>query len=148
MPLSPHASIGIALDEVDTPALVLDMDALERNLLRMADAVKGSGVRLRPHAKSHKCAEIARRQIARGAVGVCCQKVSEAEAMVQGGVADVLVSNEIAGARKCARLAALAREARIAVCVDDVAHIAALSAAAVAYGVTLDVLVEINVGGN
>src|SRR5205814_867937 len=89
MPLSPRASIGIALDEVDTPALVLDLDALERNLLRMADAVKGSGVRLRPHAKSHKCAEIARAQIAAGAVGVCCQKVSEAEALVAGGVAGV-----------------------------------------------------------
>src|SRR5213592_3156831 len=100
MPLSPHASIGIALDKVDTPALVLDMDALERNLLRMPDAVKGSGVRLRPHAKSHKCAEIARRQIAAGAVGVCCQKVSEAEALVAGAVADVLVTNEIVGKQK------------------------------------------------
>src|SRR5258708_5727670 len=69
MPPTPHASIGIALDEVDTPALVLDLDALERNLLRMADAVKGSGVRLRPHAKSHKCAPIARAQIAAGAGG-------------------------------------------------------------------------------
>src|SRR2546427_11225563 len=104
MPLSPHASIGIALDEVDTPALVLDMDALERNLLRMADAVKGSGVRLRPHAKSHKCAEIARRQIAAGAVGVCCQKVSEAEALAQGGGADAQVTNEIVGERTTARL--------------------------------------------
>src|SRR5213596_2608294 len=114
MPLAPPASIGIALDEVDTPALVLDLDALERNLLRMADAVKGSGVRLRPHAKSHKCAEIARRQIAAGAVGVCCQKVSEAEALVQGGVADVLIANEVVGARKLQRLAALAKQARIA----------------------------------
>ncbi len=124
MPLSPHASIGIALDEVDTPALVLDMDALERNLLRMADAVKGSGVRLRPHAKSHKCAEIARRQIAAGAVGVCCQKVSEAEALAQGGVADVLVTNEIVGKQKLARLARLVREAKV------------------------DVLVEVNVGAD
>src|SRR6266446_7095158 len=100
MPLLPHASIGVALDEVDTPALVLDLDALERNLLRMADAVKESGVRLRPHAKSHKCAQIARAQIAAGAVGVCCQKVSEAEALVAGGVADVLVTNEIVGSQR------------------------------------------------
>src|SRR6266436_2580417 len=118
MPLAPPASIGIALDEVDTPALVLDLDALERNLLRMVDAVKGSGVRLRPHAKSHKCAEIARRQIAAGAVGVCCQKVSEAEALVAGGVADVLVTNEIVGRGKMARLARLVGEAKMAVLAD------------------------------
>ncbi len=154
---SPHASIGIALDEVDTPALVLDLDALDRNLLRMADAVKGSGVRLRPHAKSHKCrphakshkcAEIARRQIAAGAVGVCCQKVSEAEALVAGGVADVLVTNEIVGRRKTARLARLAREAKVAVLADDAGNVADLDAAARAEGVRLDVLVEVNVGAD
>jgi D-serine deaminase-like pyridoxal phosphate-dependent protein len=148
MIVSPPAEIGTRLVDVETPALLLDLDAFERNLARLAERTKQMGVRLRPHAKTHKSPVIARRQMALGAVGVCCQKVSEAEAMVQGGVADVLVSNEIAGARKCARLAALAREARIAVCVDDVAHIVALSAAAVAYGVTIDVLVEINVGGN
>ena len=130
MPPSPETSIGIALDEVDTPALVLDLDALERNLQRMADAVKGSGVRLRPHAKSHKCAEIARAQIAAGAVGVCCQKVSEAEALVAGGVADVLVTNEIVGRRKTARLARLAREAKVAVLADDAGNVADLDAAA------------------
>src|SRR5882724_281119 len=138
MPPSPHTSIGIALDEVDTPALVLDLDVLERNLLRMADAVKGSGVRLRPHAKSHKCGEIARRQIAAVAVGVCCQKVSEAEALVAGGVADVLVTNEIVGKQKLACLARLVREAKVAV----------LDAAARAEGVRLDVLVEIDVGAH
>src|SRR5258706_14870463 len=104
MPPSPHISIGIALDEVDTPALVVDLDALEGNLLRMADAVKKSGVRLRPHAKSHKCAEIARAQIAAGAVGVCCQKVSEAEALARGGVAGTLRTNEVVGKQKIARL--------------------------------------------
>jgi D-serine deaminase-like pyridoxal phosphate-dependent protein len=145
---SPPAEIGMRLDEVETPALLLDLDAFERNLTRLADRAKAMGVRLRPHAKTHKSPVIARRQMALGAIGVCCQKVSEAEAMVQGGVSDVLVSNEIAGARKCARLAALAREARIGICVDDPVHIAALSEAATAYGVTLDVLVEINVGGN
>src|SRR5258706_8658286 len=148
MPPSPHASIGIALDEVDTPALVLDLDALERNLLRMVDAVKGSGVRLRPHAKSHKCAEIARRQIAAGAVGVCCQKVSEAEALVAGGVTDVLVTNEIVGRRKLAHLARLAREAKVAVLADDAGNVADLEAAARAEGVRLDVLVEIDVGAH
>src|SRR3977135_989577 len=107
MPSAPPASVGISLEEIDTPALVLDLDALEGNLLRMADAAKESGVRLRPHAKSHKCAEIARAQIAAGAIGVCSQKVSEAEALVAGGVADVLVTNEIVGARKVERLGVL-----------------------------------------
>src|SRR5437660_6252659 len=147
MPPSPQASIGIALDEVDTPALVLDLDALERNLLRMADAVKGS-VRLRPHAKSHKCAEIARKQIAAGAVGVCSQKVSEAEALVAGGVADVLVTNEIVGKTKVARLARLAHEAKVAVLADDAGNVAALDAAARSERVRLDVLVEIDVGAH
>jgi len=148
MPLLPHASIGIALDEVDTPALVLDLDVLERNLLCMADAVKGSGVRLRPHAKSHKCAEIARAQIAAGAVGVCCQKVSEAEALAQGGVADILVTNEIVGKQKLARLARLVREAKVGVLADDAGNIVDLDAAARAEGVRLDVLVEIDVGAH
>src|SRR6266705_35250 len=142
MPLAPPASIGIALDEVDTPALVLDLDALERNLLRMADAVKGSGVRLRPHAKSHKCAEIARRQIAAGAVGVCCQKVSEAEALAQGGVADILVTNEIVGKQKLARLARLVREAKVGVLADDAGNVVDLDTAARAEGVRLEVLIE------
>ena len=84
----------------------------------MTDALRGTAVRLRPHAKSHKCAEIALRQMAAGAVGVCCQKVSEAEALVSGGVTNVLISNEIVRVSKLDRLAALARIARIAVCVD------------------------------
>src|SRR6267143_947414 len=145
---APPVSAGIPLEEIDTPALVLDLDALEGNLLRMADAVGKSGVRLRPHAKSHKCAEIARRQIAAGAVGVCCQKVSEAEALVAGGVADVLVTNEIVGKRKLARLARLAREAKVGVLADDGGNVADLDAAAREEGVRLDVLVEIDVGAH
>src|SRR5260370_14193734 len=144
MPPTPHASIGIALDEVDTPALVLDLDALERNLLRMADAVKGSGVRLRPHAKSHKCAQIARAQIAAGAVGVCCQKVSEAEALVAGGVADVLVTHEIVGPRKTARLARLVREAKVAVLAADAGNVSELQPAARAQAGRLEALTRLN----
>ncbi|MFZ4809263.1 MAG: DSD1 family PLP-dependent enzyme [Hyphomicrobiaceae bacterium] len=147
MALPPPARIGDAFAAVDTPALVVDLDAFDRNLARMADAARRLGMRLRPHAKSHKSPVIARRQMDLGAVGVCCQKVSEAEVLVQGGVPDVLVSNEIVGARKAARLAALAREARIGVCVDDPAALADLSGAAVQFGATLEVLVEIDVGG-
>ena len=142
----PVARSGDALDAVDTPALIVDLDALERNIATMAAAVAGSGVRLRPHAKSHKCPDIARRQIDAGAVGVCCQKVSEAEAFVAAGIRDVLVSNEIVGVPKLARLAALARDASVGVLVDDRANIAALGSAVRAAGASLEVLVEIDVG--
>ena len=147
MPAAP-ASIGIPLEEVDTPALVVDLDALEGNIARMAKAVEGGAARLRPHAKSHKCAEIARRQIAAGAVGVCAQKVSEAEALVAGGVADVLVTNEIVGQRKVARLARLAREAKVAVLADDAGNVAELDGSARAERTRLEVLVEIDVGAH
>ncbi len=134
------------LAEVDTPALLLDLDAFERNVATMAEAA--SGLRLRPHAKSHKCPEIALRQIAAGAVGVCCQKVSEAAAMVDGGVADVLVSNEVVGRAKLVRLAELAKRARVSVCVDAATNVGDLDDAARAAGVRIDVLVEVNVGAN
>jgi len=136
------------LQDVDTPALLIDLDAFEANLSTMAQAVEQAGVRLRPHAKTHKCALVALRQIALGAVGVCSQKVSEAEALVQGGVRDVLITNEIIGARKIEHLVALAREATIGVCVDDADNVDALDAAATRAGVTLNVLVEIDVGAH
>lgn len=148
MTTRPPADVGIPLEAVDTPALLLDLDAFERNISRLAQAVAGSPVRLRPHSKSHKCPVIALRQLASGAVGVCCQKVSEAEAMVFGGVPDVLVSNQIVGAPKISRLVSLARLARVAVCVDDPENVSALNEAAVAFGVRLPVLVEIDVGMN
>src|SRR4051812_16671344 len=140
--MRPPASVGQRLEEVDTPALILELDAFEKNLATLADAVKPHAVRVRTHAKTHKCAEIARRQVAAGAVGVCCQKVSEAEAMVEGGIADVLVSNEVVGDRKIERLAALSHRARLGVCVDDIDNVRALAAS----GAKLDVYVEIDVG--
>jgi 3-hydroxy-D-aspartate aldolase len=140
--------VGLPLEELDTPSLILDLDAFERNLHRLKESLAGRAVAVRPHAKSHKCPQIALRQIALGAVGVCCQKVSEAEAMVQGGVSDVLIANEVVGAVKTRRAAALARQARIAVCADDAGNVAALDAAAREFGVKLDVLVEVNVGAN
>ena len=148
MTTRPPADVGMPLEAVDTPALLLDLDAFEKNIARLAAAVSGKSVRLRPHAKSHKCPVIALRQVASGAVGVCCQKVSEAEAMVHGGVSDVLVSNEIVGTPKIARLVALAKQARVAACVDDASNVAALNDAATAFGVRLPVLVEVNVGAN
>ncbi len=140
------AQPGMAVDEIDTPALILDLDAFEANLDKMAAALDGTGTRLRAHAKTHKSAVIAHLQMARGAVGQCVQKVGEAEALAWGGVPDILVTNQVVGASKLARLAALARITRIGVCVDDERQIAALESAAEAAGVRLTVLVEIDVG--
>lgn len=140
------ARIGDSVDDIDTPALVVDLDVLERNLDLMANAVRGAGVALRPHAKSHKCPEIALEQIERGAIGICCQKVGEAEAFVRAGVRDVLVTNEIVVPAKLERLAALARDAKIGLLTDDAASVRHIGAAARAAGVAIDVLVEIDVG--
>jgi 3-hydroxy-D-aspartate aldolase len=148
MTTRPPAEIGMPLDEVDTPALVIDLDAFERNLRRLPERISGSGVKMRPHAKTHKCPIIALKQVELGAVGVCCQKVSEAEAMVHGGVKDVLVTNEIVGRQKLQRLMSLAHSARIGVCADDVGQVSALNAAAGDAGITLPVYVEVNMGGN
>ena len=148
VPLGAPARIGDHVSTVDTPALLLDLDAFERNLRRLPETLAGRPVRLRPHAKSHKCPEIALRQIALGAVGVCCQKVSEAEALVRGGVSDVVVVNEVVGAPKLARLASLAAIARIGVCVDDPHNVEEVAAAARHAGAQVDVFVEMNVGGN
>ncbi len=139
--IRPPASVGQRLEEVDTPALVLDLNVFEKNLSTLKNAV-GSSVRVRAHAKTHKCPEIAKRQIAAGAVGVCCQKVSEAEALVDGGIEDVLISNEIVGAAKVARLALLSKRARLGVCVDDTDNLRAIAAA----GARLDAYIEIDVG--
>ncbi|NKE66341.1 DSD1 family PLP-dependent enzyme [Ramlibacter sp. RBP-2] len=142
------ARVGDPLSAVDTPALVLDLDAFERNLQRLATAVAGTKVRLRPHAKSHKCPEIARRQVALGAVGICCQKVGEAAVFVEAGIADVLVTNEVVGDAKLRQLAALARRARIGVLADHPQQVQALAAAAKAQDASLDVYVEVDVGAN
>jgi D-serine deaminase-like pyridoxal phosphate-dependent protein len=144
MPARPGDSVA----SIETPALVVDLDPFERNLELMANAVRGSAVALRPHAKSHKCPEIAKLQVALGAVGICCQKVDEAAAFVEAGIRDVLVTNEIVSAAKLARLAGLARTAKIGVLADDVGVVGTLAAAAAKAGVTIDVLVEIDVGAH
>jgi D-serine deaminase-like pyridoxal phosphate-dependent protein len=145
--LPPPARIGAPLDEVETPALIVDLDVLEKNVGRMAEVTARAQVAFRPHSKTHKSTSIAHMQIAAGAVGICCQKVSEAEIMVNGGVGDVLVANEIVGSSKLARLAALARRAKISVCVDHLQNVRDLERAAAEAGAHLHVLVELDVGG-
>src|SRR5205809_536248 len=140
------AQIGDTIDEIDTPALIVDLDAFEHNVHKLASFARSAGVRLRPHAKTHKCPTISLKQIAAGAIGQCCQKVGEAEALVRGGVRDVLVSNEVVGASKLRRLASLATDATIALCFDSVEQVDAASRAASEFGVELGGLVEIEVG--
>ncbi len=143
------ARVGDALHEVDTPALILDLDRFEANLERLMRSSTVRGMRVRPHAKSHKCIEIARRQMEAGAVGICCQKVSEAEIFLAGGIDDVLVTNEIIGKRKVTALASLAvryPKARIGVCVDDVRQVRQLATACRALAAELDIYIELDVG--
>jgi D-serine deaminase-like pyridoxal phosphate-dependent protein len=143
---APPAQPGMREEEIDTPALLIDLDAFEFNLDRMAALLAPTGVKLRAHAKTHKSPVIAKLQMARGAVGQCVQKVAEAEVLAWGGIPDILVSNEVVGRGKLARLCALARIAKVAVCVDDAAQVAMLEAAAADAAIRLPVLVEIDVG--
>ena len=140
------ADIGTKLDDILTPALIVDLDAFDRNLDKMAAFAREAGVRLRPHAKTHKSPMVALKQIARGAVGNCCQTVGEAEALVRGGVRDVLVSNQVMDPRKLRRLAALAKDATVGLCFDMPEQVDAASAAASEFGVTIGGLVEIELG--
>ncbi|MBU2643676.1 DSD1 family PLP-dependent enzyme [bacterium] len=141
------AEVGMSLDDVHTPALIIDLDAFENNVRQMGAFARKNGIRHRAHAKTHKSVDIARIQMELGgAVGICCQKVSEAEVMINGGINDVLVSNQIVDPRKIERLARLANKARLQVCVDDGDNVAELSKAAVKHQTELACLVEIDCG--
>ena len=146
MALWKAARVGDHIDQVDTPALVLDLDAFERNMKLLQDAVSSVGVRLRPHAKSHKCPEIALRQIELGAVGICCQKVSEAAVFVDAGISDIFITNQVVGEKKVAHALDLAARARIGVLVDHEDQISAFARASAERQVSIDVYLEIDVG--
>ncbi|MEO6895880.1 MAG: DSD1 family PLP-dependent enzyme [Caldimonas sp.] len=138
--------LGSSVADLDTPALVIDIDAMERNLAAMAAFARARGVRLRPHAKMHKCAAIARLQIAAGAVGICVQKTSEAEALAAQGLGDIFISNEVVRPAKLARVAELARHVRLAIAVDSAEGVDLLAEAARAAKATISVFVEVDVG--
>ncbi|MFO1176186.1 MAG: DSD1 family PLP-dependent enzyme [Paracoccaceae bacterium] len=142
------AKPGMDERDIQTPCLVLDLDALERNIVKMGRLAKEMGVRHRIHGKMHKSVDVALLQERLGgSCGVCCQKVSEAEAFVRGGIRDVLVSNQVRDPAKIDRLARLPKlGARTIVCVDDLANVADLSAAAQKHGTTIECLVEIDCG--
>ena len=142
------AKPGMPEAEIQTPCLVLDLDALERNIKKMGDYAKAQGMRHRVHGKMHKSVDVAKLQIELGgACGVCCQKVSEAEVFARGGIKDVLVSNQVRDPAKIDRLARMPKlGARTICCVDDLANVADLSAAARKHGTEIECLVEIDCG--
>jgi 3-hydroxy-D-aspartate aldolase len=142
------AAIGMDEADIQTPCLVLDLDALERNIKKMGQFAESMGVRHRVHGKMHKSVDVAILQEKLGnSCGVCCQKVSEAEAFVRGGIKDVLVSNQVRDPAKIDRLARMPKlGARVIVCIDDIENVADLSAAAQKHGTTIECLVEIDCG--
>ncbi len=142
------AAIGMDESEIQTPCLILDLDALERNIAKMGKFAKDMGVRHRVHGKMHKSVDVALLQESLGgSCGVCCQKVSEAEVFARGGIKDVLVSNQVRDPAKIDRLARIPKlGARTICCVDDVTNVADLSAAAVRHGTQIECLVEIDCG--
>ena len=142
------AMVGMDEADIQTPCLILDLDALERNIIKMGEFAKDKNMRHRVHGKMHKSVDVALLQEKLGgSCGVCCQKVSEAEAFVRGGIKDVLVSNQVRDPAKIDRLARLPKlGARAICCVDDLANIADLSAAAEKHGTQIECLVEIDCG--
>ena len=156
----PSDLTGKSVQDIDTPSLVIDLDAMKRNLGRMAEFAKKHNIRWRPHAKLHKSVALAKMQIKAGAVGVCVQKTSEAEIMAAGGVHDIYISNEVIAPAKLVRVARLAQKlassgGQLAIAVDSSEGVirlaqamtkARLSAGAGGTGAVIDVFVEIDVG--
>ena len=137
---------GTPKAELDTPAFLIDLDVMEGNIRTMGAYFEGRPVKLRPHMKHHKTPAIAHKQLEAGAIGVCCQKLGEAEVMVAGGIRDILITYEIVGSTKVRRLMALCRHANMMVTVDDPGNVRELSEAAQAFDVSLGVLVDVDCG--
>src|SRR2546421_5562382 len=133
---------------LDTPALLVDLDALDANITRMADCFRRHGVSWRPHTKGIKVPQIAQRLLDAGAIGITCAKLGEAEVMAAAGIKDILIANQIVGAQKIARLTELRRRCDVIVAVDSEDNVAALADVARAAGVTLRVVIEVNMGMN
>jgi D-serine deaminase-like pyridoxal phosphate-dependent protein len=133
---------------LDTPALMVDLDALEANIARIAAACRHGGINWRPHTKGIKVPQIARKLIDAGAIGITCAKLGEAEVMAAHGFSDILIANQIVGPLKIARLVALRRKSDVIVAVDDRDNVAAIAEAAHAAGVAVRVVIEVNMGMN
>jgi D-serine deaminase-like pyridoxal phosphate-dependent protein len=140
------SSLGIRREEIDTPALLVDLDLMEKNILTMTNFLHGKKARLRAHTKVHRTPELARKQIEAGAKGICCQKIGEAEVMAAAGINDIIVTNEIVTPTKIERLLNLAKYINISIPVDNPRNVDDLSKAALKKGVMLNVLVDIHMG--
>ena len=131
---------------LNTPALVVDVNILKANMAAMNKILEGSTLKLRPHYKSHKCSAVAKWQIENGAIGMTCAKLSEAEDLCDAGIEDILIANQVVDLCKVRRLADLANNCRLTVCVDNKENITALSIAAKNSGSTIHCLVEYDIG--
>jgi D-serine deaminase-like pyridoxal phosphate-dependent protein len=134
------------IDELDTPVLLVDGDAFDRNMARMQKLVADANIAYRPHAKAHKSPEVAKLQLAHGACGVCCAKLGEAEVMAKGGIGDILITSPVIGSSKLMRLMQVAANAKIAVVADNTENIEQMALCALAAGARIDVVVEVDVG--
>ncbi len=142
--------IGKPMSEIETPALVVDLDIMEANMDKMMAFLKesGAGVGIRPHAKSHKTPEIAKMQMAKGALGICCAKLGEAEAMAEGGLPDILIANQVIGAKKLERLAATSKKTNLKVAVDTMENLLDISKESAKQGGKVGIVIEIEVGNH
>jgi D-serine deaminase-like pyridoxal phosphate-dependent protein len=143
-----YCIVGKPALDIETPALLLDIGAVERNIEKMAAFFRGKECGLRPHFKTHKLPMIARKQIAAGAIGITCAKIHEAEVLVESGIEGILIANEVVPEAKIRRLVTLARYSEMIVCVDSLENANDLSRAAGDVGVQLSILVEVNAGLN
>lgn len=141
-----YSPIGISKWDLDTPALLVELDIMENNMRLMAERCKSNGLAWRPHCKGHKTPAIAHKQIQAGALGVTCAKISEAEIMAASGIRDILVANQVIGQQKVTRLAHLQHQAHVMVAVDDPIHISSISEAAQKAQTTVPILIEVNIG--
>src|SRR4029077_2063885 len=140
--------IGASKLELDTPALLVDLDIMEANIARVVATCRAHGVAWRPHSKAHKTSEIAQMQIAAGAIGVTCAKVGEAEVMAAAGIRDILIANQIVGPIKIGRLIELAGRADPIVCVDSIQNVNELDSAFSRAGKRLRIVIEVDIGMN
>jgi D-serine deaminase-like pyridoxal phosphate-dependent protein len=138
--------IGRPIEELDTPTLLLDRAASDRNLAKMAAFFQTRPAKLRPHFKNHKCASLAKRQLAAGAIGMTCAKLGEAEVLVEHGIQDILIANQLVGPTKMTRLAKLGKKARIGVAIDHLQQATEISQAAASTGAEIQLLVEVDIG--
>jgi D-serine deaminase-like pyridoxal phosphate-dependent protein len=144
----PEALVERGRSALDTPALLVDLDVLEANIVRIAETCRASGIGWRPHIKSQKTVEIVRKELDAGAIGITCAKLGEAEVMAEHGVRDILIANQVVGPIKIRRLIDLLDRAEPVVAVESRDNVAALSRAAAGAGKTLRVVIEVNIGMN